>query len=181
MDAGYLDAPDGNFSAISAGLLLKYYFSAENKQNHQTTWRLRLNNTTYFDPLAEDGTINPTMQLLGFSVDYFLSRYFYVTGQTAFAYIGNNTGGYFSGLLGVGGQTNNFSTTSLSAFSEILVGTAGGAGLSIGDGALAEPLVGLQYAFTKTTALQTSVGYLMAVNGNFRSVVLGIGLGFMGL
>lgn len=178
LDGGYIDAPKGHFSAKEFSVLLKYYFSRAHVKSNANAWRVRILNQTYFKPRSSSGVDNPTMQLLGLDVDYFMSRYFYMTGQTAFAYVGKETGGYFSGLLGLGAQTKKFGATPLNAFSEILVGTAGGAGLSIGDGALVEPIVGLQYQFTHAVTLQTSVGYLMALKGQFHPVTLSIGIGY---
>lgn len=176
-NGGYIDAPGGHFSAKIAGLLLKYYFPNE-ESPHWQAWQIRLFNQTYLKPRAESGEINPAMQLLGFNVDYFMTHYFYVTGQTAFAYIGRDTGGYFSGMLGIGGETPIISKTKFNLFSEILAGTAGGAGLSIGEGALIEPVAGLQYQLDDALGLQAALGYLVAMKGQFRSPTISAGISY---
>jgi len=179
LNGGYIAAPEGHFKAGEASLLLKYYFShVHGDYSHSKPWRIRIDNQTYFKPRSSSGSDNPTMQLLGFDVDYFMKHYFYLTGQTAFAYIGKNTGGYFSGLLGVGAETSEIKKTHLSLFSELLAGTAGGAGLSIGDGALVEPVAGLEYHLNRAVDLQTSVGCLYAIKGDFRPITLTVGLGY---
>lgn len=182
-NGGYIDAPEGKFSAKVAGLLFKYYFSngtniADKHLLHLKAWRIRLMNQTYFKPRASSGVDNPTMQLLGFNVDYFISHYFYCTGQTAFAYEGKNTGGYFSGLFGVGAETPMIKQSHVNVFGELLAGTAGGAGLSIGDGALAEPVAGIAYNINHALAVQVSTGYLVALKGQFHSVTLNAGLSY---
>ncbi len=180
LNGGYITAPEGNFSAKEAQILLKYYFSRNHNGNSNNNYfRIRILNQTYFNPQASDGTINPTMQLLGLDLDYFVSHYFYITGQSAFAYIGQNTGGYFSGLLGIGAQTPTILHSNINFFSEVLAGTAGGAGLDIGDGALVEPVLGLQYKINQSFSLQTSVGYLVAVSGGFHPVTFNVGIGYL--
>src|SRR3990167_7014781 len=79
LNGGYMDAPEGNFFAKQASVLLKYYFGNDNSiHSHETTWRIRILNQTYFDPRSESGAINPTMQLLNIDLDYFISHYFYL-------------------------------------------------------------------------------------------------------
>ena len=116
------------------------------------------------------------MQLLNVDFDYFIQKRWYATGQTAFAYSGKNTGGYFSGMLGAGGETPMFGNH-FYGFGELLVGTGGGAGLDIGEGALYEPVAGLGYAVTSTTSVQLSVGRLMAFIGRFNSTVMNAEVG----
>ena len=179
IDGGYLDAPQGDFAAKQASVLLKYYFSNHNAlHSDQHAWRIRILNQTYFEPRSSDGTINPTMQLLDIDFDYYLLHYLYVTGQVAFAYKGQNTDGYTSGMFGLGAITQPILKTPIQLFSEILGGTGGGGGLSIGGGALVEPIVGLQYQINSVFALQASTGYLMAVSGGFHSQTLEIGINY---
>ena len=185
-NGGYLSAPAGDFNNVTASLLLKYYFdqAQPDADNQDDTgplsyqgWRLRLGNQTYFSPRNTRGATNPTMQLIDVHFDRRLYKHLYATGQMAFAYVGEATGGYFSGMLGLGTQWAITSSKRLSIFGEGLVGTAGGAGLDIGSGALYEPVIGLDYALNKTWSLQTSVGRLMAFSGKFQSTVLNVGLG----
>ncbi len=184
-DGGYLSAPTGDFNNATAMLLLKYYFDQAHIDNqatdavgplHYQNWRIRLLHQTYFSPRAVNGSTNPTMQLINLDFDHAINRTFYLTGQTAFAYHGQRTGGYFSGLIGIGGQWPAPRAHQWSLFAEGLVGTAGGAGLDIGNGALYEPVVGINYQISRYWGLQTSVGRLMAFKGKFSSTVLNAGL-----
>lgn len=189
LNAGYVQAPQGNFKGTEVSLLMKYYFSdailgaakeniVEESQSYLIPWRVRILNQTYLKPYSELNVINPTMQLLNVNFDYFVTRHVYLSGQSAFAYVGKNTGGYFSGMLGLGGETPPFLTPCLSAFAEILAGTAGGAGLDIGSGALIEPVLGLNYRITKAFGLQASIGRLMALRGQFNSTTINAGVSY---
>ncbi|EKD70914.1 MAG: hypothetical protein ACD_46C00330G0001 [uncultured bacterium] len=190
LDAGYVNAPEGTFKAKEMSLLFKYYFSnanfnySSNPTDYLRTsdhgnfeaWRIRLFNETYLKPRSNEGSINPTMQLINVNLDYFVQRYFYLTGQTAFAYKGQQTGGYFTGMLGLGGETPILFDNHVSLFAEMLVGTGGGAGLDIGDGALINPLVGINYKVNDAVGLQASVGRLIALKGQFQSTNFNLGL-----
>lgn len=193
VNGGYVQAPTGDYQGKEISLLLKYYFSdakllpgapdqddemkrADDSQFE--SWRIRLLNQTYLKPKSESGQINPTMQLMGTDFDYYVARYFYLTGQAAFAYVGRQTGGYFSGLIGLGVESPVFFHECLNLFGEFLGGTAGGAGLDIGQGALIEPVLGLQYHLNEALALQASVGRLIAVQGQFSSTTLNGGIAY---
>lgn len=183
-NGGYIYAPKGDFQGATAGLVLKYYFENAEKSDIRginipdclkyRKWRIRVFNETYFKPLSNYGSTNPDMQLINLNIDYFLNKNFYATGQASFAYKGEKTGGYFSGLLGPGLQFNIFRHTDI--FGELLFGTAGGAGLDIGNGALIKPLAGINYQINPYWAIQASVGRLKALKGDFNSTVLNLGL-----
>ena len=190
LNAGYVNAPQGTFKAKEMSLLFKYYLSNANlaSSSSQTSnmqisdhgyfqaWRIRLLNQTYLTPRSNSGTDNPTMQLLNVNLDYFIQKYFYLTGQTAFAYKGKQTGGYFTGMLGIGGETPTILHKPITLFTEILVGTGGGAGLDIGDGAMVNPLVGINYQVNDAFGSQVSIGRLIALQGQFQSTNFNLGL-----
>lgn len=178
-DVSYLSAPGGDFDAWVLTAALKYYLEPTYATNELSTykgWRVRLSNETYFQPQNDTGGVNQDMQLINVNIDYWMTRYWYLTGQTAFAYQGENTGGYFSGLVGPGFQFPI--SVPLSFFIEGLVGTAGGAGLDIAEGALVEPLIGINYQWTDAFGLQLSVGQLIATDGGFNSTVLNVGASY---
>ncbi len=185
LDGGYLDAPGGTFDAATMSLMLKYRFdnayladadeSSSTGQLAYQGWRLRILNETYFDPERTLNNNDP-IQLANVNVDYSLNHYFYLTGQGAFAYAGYNVGGYFSGMIGAGVQVPLYHNSPISAFAEALGGAAGGAGLDIGDGAMVEPLVGLNAQLNSSWGLQASVGRLISLQGSFGSTVLNAGV-----
>lgn len=178
-DGSYLTAPEGDFDNWVATLALKYYFANQLHLGSQTSlhgWRVRLSHETYFKPRAKTGATNPTMQLMNLNLDYWFNRYLYASGQTAFAYDGQHTGGYFSGLVGPGVQYPLM--RHVSVFAEALVGTAGGASLAIGNGAMWQMDAGMNYQFTPDIGAQVSVGRLNAFKGDFRSTVFNAGLSY---
>ncbi|PIZ05212.1 MAG: hypothetical protein COY58_00205 [Gammaproteobacteria bacterium CG_4_10_14_0_8_um_filter_38_16] len=180
-NVSYVNAINGSFSAKEANLLLKYYFDKnQSTDRFLKQWRIRILNQTYLNPRVNSGENNPNMQLLGIDIDYLIKKHYYATGQTAFAYSGRKTGGYFSGMLGIGVESSVVSSHfPVSIFSEILVGTAGGAGLDISSGALYEPVIGLNEAINAVVALQVSAGRLIAVRGHFNSTTINVGLTFL--
>lgn len=177
-DIGYLSAPGGDFDNNTIGLSIKRYLDPVYIDAPTSTyykgWRIRLSNLTYFDPANQNGGTNDDMQLMNLNLDYWLTHRVYLTGQVAFAYEGESTGGYFSGLVGPGYQLPM--SQKFSIYGEMLAGTAGGAGLDISDGALVEPLAGINYQCNNSVGLQASVGQLMAIEGGFNSTVLNFGV-----
>lgn len=179
LSGSYLTAPEGDFNNWIATAAIKYYF-ANNLHLHAATtlqgWRIRLANETYLKPRARTGATNPSMQLMNVNFDYWLNRSWYLSGQTAFAYKGQHTGGYFSGLLGPGVQWPL--THRLALFAEGLFGTAGGAGLDIGSGAMWQADVGCNYRITPAIAAQASIGRLSAFKGEFASTIINVGMAY---
>ncbi|MCX7122391.1 MAG: hypothetical protein NTV32_01715 [Gammaproteobacteria bacterium] len=187
LDGGYLDAPDGTFNAAVMSLILKYRFdnayladtgsSSVPSQLTYQGWRVRVLNETYFNP-ARTNSNSSAIQLANVNLDYNLNHYFYLTGQSAFAYSGYQVGGYFSGMIGGGVQLPIYHNSPVAVFAEALGGAAGGAGLDIGDGAMLEPLVGLNDQVTSSWGLQASVGRLISVQGGFGSTVMNAGVSY---
>lgn len=188
---GYVIAPNGHFTGKEVSVLAKYYIpnavlGANNGDDELSNlqaiklipWRIRLLNQTYLNPRAVSGVINPTMQLLGFDLDYFVLPGIYLTGQADFAYVGLYTGGYFSGLLGAGIVSPPVIDPHWHLFAELLGGTAGGAGLDIGQGALMAPVAGISYQVNPAFSVDVAVSRLMAVQGQFSSTVINAGIGY---
>ncbi len=139
-------------------------------------WQIRLFNQTYLRPKSDVQQTLPTMQLFGAQVNFYAKPYLYLAGQTAFAYHGENSGGYFTGLFGPGLSTSIADSDRFSAYAQTLLGAAGGGGLDIHDGAMIQPEVGLQYQLTHQLGLQAGVGQLIALKGKFDSTVLSFGI-----
>ena len=186
IDGGYLTAPNGTLNAAVLSLMFKYCFdnayladtedfSVPSQLTYQS-WRMRVMNETYFNPERTNSNSTSPMQLANVNIDYSLNHYFYLTGQSAFAYSGGNVGGYFSGLMGVGVQVPIYHN--IAVFAETLGGAAGGASLDIGDGALVEPLIGLNYQLSSSWGILTSVGRLVSLQGGFSSTVFNAGVSY---
>lgn len=178
---GYLWAPGSSYQAWTTGLHIKYYFNeATFGKGHPSfktysfqKWRVRAGNQWYLKPQreasADDGNV---MNLFSVKIDYYLWKYLYLTGQTAFAYTGN-AAGYFSGLVGVGAQTPDVLRTHL--YAEVLGGAAGGAGLKIGTGKLFEPLVGIGVDMTPQFGIYASVGKTFSPGNDLCTTTINAG------
>lgn len=112
---------------------------------------------------------------LGFQVDYFLSPRLYLTGQGLAAYAGN-AGAYMTGLFGLGGKIPLGGGYFLHG--EGLLGAAGGGGMAVGSGLVAQAMAGFGIQFSEAWSLIASAGRIRSLDGPLRSNVLGIGLGY---
>ncbi len=184
-NGGYLTAPSGHFNNVTGALLLKYYFNKANLAHSAPPtdntltyqgWRIRLLNQTYFRPRNDLGGTNRTMQLIGLNIDHWLNRYFYATGQSSYAYSGQSSGGYFTGMLGIGSQLPISRYVSL--FIEALAGAAGGGGLDVAGGAVYEPIGGINIQCSPSWNIQLSAGQIMAFSGKLHSTTLNAGIGY---
>jgi hypothetical protein len=178
LTGGYLSAPGGDFNLYRAGINLDYQLTAQaptiKRRPHH--WRLRFGNQSYLKPKNSRGGSNPNMQLLQFGIDYYLNPDIYVSGQSAFAYHGENSGGYFSGMLGMGAQWHISPHWQL--FTEGLLGAGGGGGLDIHAGLLVEPSAGIRYLPSRHWDIGIGAGQLIATQGGFNSTILNITCGW---
>ena len=55
---------------------------------------------TFFEPMVSSGVTKKDMQLMGLDFQYDINAGLYGRGQMAYAYSGDQTGGYTTGLLG---------------------------------------------------------------------------------
>ncbi len=194
LKAGYLWSPNldstGNsnnsYQAWTVNLGIKYYFdvmsenpseiSSDDLENIKTqNWRIRLGDQCYVSPDSNNSDENHPMHLLALKLDGFVNSYFYVTGQTSFAYT-DNAAGYFSGMAGLGAQTQAYHD--FSVYGELLGGAAGGAGLDIGTGLLIEPLIGIRYDLTNAWGLYGSVGKTLSPHHSFDSPTFDFGVSY---
>ncbi len=134
-------------------------------------WRLRAAQLTYVGPerkvSADDGK---EMQLVGAKIDRLLDDRFYLTGQAASAYAGD-AGGYAVGLVGLGFQSAEIDGRPLRMFAEMLVGAAGGGGIAVGEGAIWQPMAGIDYAFNDAHSIQLAGGIVRAMDGDLETPV----------
>jgi hypothetical protein len=173
-EVGYVNAPDGHFSALSAKLSFSYnirFLSVDESVNYVDTykdttsnlWRMRFGVERYM--ASNTIRINKTdsaADLAVFKFDRFLNNNLYITGQGFGAYSGGISG-YGGGFLGIGYQTDPF-IDSLSAYGEFLIGTGGAGGTNTGDGALVHPVIGLNYDISETLGFQVGIGRVKALS-----------------
>ena len=187
---GYYKAIAGDLEAYTYGFGFKYLGlnggtknSSEEKKYTQFKTngiRISLQNQTYFDVNKTDDlkdVLISDLQLLALQFNVDISKYFYLLGETGFAYDGRS-GGYAHGIVGLGIYSPYFLNNRLRAHLELAGGAAGGAGVDTGEGIVMKPTLGLSYGISNGFSVFTSVGKLIAPFGNVNSTNINIGLSF---
>ncbi|NTW63936.1 MAG: hypothetical protein HGA46_07610 [Chlorobiaceae bacterium] len=186
VSGGYLTSFSGGFESTSIALNLGYEAGRGQDRNLSRTaakgddaeyLRVRLVNQTYFkaDDHWRTHHVDEDIQNLGVQIDYFLDRNWYLSGQGLAAYDGN-AGAYMTGLLGAGIRKNITDRFYLNA--EALAGAAGGGGVAVGSGLVWQGNLGLGYDITPAISVMATAGRMEAFDGDFRSNVLGLSLGY---
>ena len=189
LNGGYIDNFSGSFAAtilsgefgisfetLGSGYGFNRPPDEEKDKLSWNLWRVRASHLTYTAPEnSSTGNDDRALQLIGLKIDHFLNDRFYLSGQAASAYSGN-TGGYVVGLVGVGIQSDYLRGEGFRLFGELLAGAAAGGGIDVGDGAVVQPMAGLEFNFNDTISLQTMFGMIKAINGNLESPVVDISL-----
>lgn len=186
VSGGYLWAPKGTMRAYTATGELIYHldFLTPDEQVHHNLpfdyriqqWRFNLFNQIYLHPQRTYNNVNSSIDMVVFQVDQLFTKNFFFSYQAASAYKGYQAGGYATGMIGPGLQTNSFGSNHFQIFSELLIGAGGGGGLAISGGALIEPLIGAHLALTRTLGAQVSYGYLKSLQNNLKTPVVNVGL-----
>lgn len=190
VSGGYIDAPDGSFEALTAGLQIGYRYGAPALSGEtfnsaalsgydRRLFRIRTVHQTYLKG-GEDWRLHHTdedVDNLGFQFDYFPARTIYLTGQGIAAYGRGNAGAYMVGLIGAGfhyplGNTPAFIDL------EALVGAAGGGGVAVGGGFVWQTNTGIGIDLTEAFSLTASIGHIDAPGGEFKANVLGVSIGY---
>ena len=188
LSAGRLKSISAPFKASEIGLGVGYQFGPTQKATDESGavvthhLRLRLSEQIYVkaannwrtDSVAPQNA-NKNVDNLGVQVDYFLSPNWFVTGQGFAAHHGD-AGAYMTGLVGAGVRLPLVSNWSAEA--EVVTGAAGGGGLAMGGGWLAQANLGLVYQFTSRLSGLLTLGEAKAVHGQFRAHVIGLGLAY---
>lgn len=181
-------APSAGFEALSVGLKLNYQYGIPSSLKEPVPWsalsgfdanplRLRVANQTYFkaNDLWRNRSIDQSVSNLGVQADYFLNAHFFLTGQGLAAYAGD-AGAYMIGAFGLGSHWDL--SRDLFVEAEGLVGAAGGGGLAVGGGFVAQGNASLGYRLTQDLSLMATVGRVGSFEGNFQANVLGLSLGY---
>lgn len=185
---GYLWSPKGNLSAVTGTAQLLYHLDIATAANQPggylpekfdiQGWRISIFNQKYFHPQRTFTTSTSAINMIALQFDQLFTPNFFISYQAAAAYSGLHAGGYATGMIGPGLQTSPFFSKHLQLFTEVLAGAGGGGSLALGGGALIEPVVGLNYAFTPGISLQTSVAELKALRNNLNTPLFNLGISF---
>lgn len=118
-----------------------------------------------------------SVDLVSLKLDAFINPRFFATGQAEGAYSGK-AGGYATGLLGLGARFPLAGVPAIFYGGEVLVGAAGGGGISVGGGVIAQPMLNFAVDFSPSLGFELGVGYVAAREGQLRSVVADIALAY---
>lgn len=118
---------------------------------------------------------NRSVDNLGVQIDYFVSPYWYLTGQGLSAVKGE-AGAYSTGQVGAGLRQK----LSKRIFIELegLIGAAGGGGINTGSGLVAQTNLNIGYEINPSLEILGTVGETKAINGEFRAHVIGMSLAY---
>ena len=186
IDGGYIGS-DGSFKATTAGIRIGYTLEnfgsgfGTGPLSYDDTlrwdnWRIRFGHLTYTDPERKVAlSTDEQVQLATIKTDLFFNDSFYLTGQAAGAYDGK-AGGYAVGLIGIGLQSEQLGSSGVRFIGEVLVGAAGGGGISVDDGIIVQPMIGIEYAFNDDFSVQVLGGQVEAIDGNLSSPVIDVAL-----
>jgi len=190
LDAGYIQALDGEFNAwmLNSGLVLNYsaYSSSSTgvRNFSKAYWQeisLRAGVQRYVlkGDLGRKSTryTDIPVDLVTLKLEYQINPHVFLTGQALGAYDGG-AGGYAVGFLGGGLWTPGLGRANLRAGTEVTAGAAGGGGLDVGGGILFQAMLNFAADITQSTGLYISAGRVVAPEGGMNSPVLEAGLQF---
>ena len=176
-----LKAPGGHFAADGLTLGLQHRFgpahpvtvaahASTDLQAHPV--RIRVTEQRYQAASASWSTRPiPDIGVLGLQADYALSPQWYLTGQGLAAYRGQS-GAYMTGLIGVGFRQGLLAGIDFEA--EALVGAAGGGGVAVASGAVAQANIGFGHEWPGGLGVHASLGRLRSLQGSFSAHVIGL-------
>ncbi|MGY5353399.1 hypothetical protein [Wenyingzhuangia sp. IMCC45467] len=197
--AGYVRALDGDFEAYALGTGLRYIsktggtyskFTQNEKAKKVKTQGIRVSaqHQTYFKlqrfERENRGPID--LHLLALQLNYNLTPYFYLAGQTAFAYeatyLKDNSrnkigaGGYADGMVGLGFYSPIFAKEKLQLFAEAFIGAGGGAGIDTGEGIITKVKVGSYIRINHYLSVLISGGKVISPTTSLNSNNINLGL-----
>ena len=175
VETGHAWAPDGDFRSpftqVSVGMALDDGGSGrtstgQSRTLHDMAWEASV---LHYAAAARKSGGERDMQLVGLHFNRFLAPQVYLTGQ-AHAAAGGGAGAYAVGLVGLGVQRPIGARWDVGA--EALVGAAGGGGVAIQGGALAQPMAWVGRRFGPHSQLKLAAGYLKARKGELATPVM---------
>ncbi len=193
LSVGRVQAPGRSFQAQSVGVKLVHHLQrprdvpASLGEAALAGWdadrlRLRLVQQTYRGASADWRCCFAHLPVdnLGLQLDRMLgpldaTRQWFLTGQGIAAYRGE-AGAYMTGLVGAGVRQKL--APRWHAEGEALVGAAGGGGLRMGGGLVAQANLGLAYQLQPQLALMLTVGRMHALRDAFKADVFGLSLNY---
>ena len=184
LSVGYLASTGGHFRAATAAFEIAYhadFLSLESGSSSRTaaddlylsSWQAGLFHQTYqtHDPRVRTSA---PISLLGMKLMKALTPALYVTGQAWGAYDGD-AGGYAVGLLGLRLMSGPVLAERIRFFLEASAGGAGGGGVPVGGGAVAQGMAGVALDIDRSISMEVSYGKIEAIHGVLDSTVIEAG------
>ena len=163
------------------GLGLKYYINHGGAFNGNTNFdnfifkgiNVIVKHDLYLDSVRNT---NPPEDLYQISLQLNLNinKNLFVSGQSSFANFGS-AGAYAEGLVGAGARTNPFFSNT-HFFTQVLVGAAGGGGISTGEGFIVKPSIGISTKLYDKFSLRFAGGYVKATGSALSSKLFNFGI-----
>jgi len=186
IDYGLIDSA-GSFRAKTLDVYLSYAMNSlvfvrepqpmESTDSLQAAnWRIRTSVQTYREPQRKTVT-QQNIDLLSLKIDRSITPSVYLTGQASGAFDGD-AGGYAVGLVGAGWQSQAFNHLGWVTQAELLIGASGGGSIDVGGGAMAQPMVGIGYHFTRSLGLHFMAGRVKSFHGNLDVPVYDLGISY---
>ena len=183
VQAGYIGAFGGSFSATSAGVSVGYrhrFFGlgdpAFDGKSGTTPWRFRLLNKSY---LPADGMFNDDQKnridLIGVGIDRFVTPHLYISGLSYWAWQGQ-AGGYAEGAFALGWESGAF--RGWRAYAEAVAGVGGGGDVHMDGGLFGAIGGGVRYDIDDAWQLDVGAEYVRSRTGGFRTTSLKAGVNY---
>jgi hypothetical protein len=181
LSGGHLFAPQGRFGGWSGALLVgvqtervevsdpeaRIIALGEDAGIGVDRWSVSFAHKTYFPASDRDN-----VQLLGAGLDRPLTEWLAVTGRGWAAWLGG-VGGYAEGLLGVQLRVAPLPFAPNHQLRlDLQTGAAGGGGLEVASGLIAQATAQYRVAFARQFALSIGGGRMIALRGPFAATVL---------
>jgi len=185
INKGYLMTPNQHFLGSTFGFGLQYNLYQNGlkrgKDQHFESGvfsglEIVAAQEVYFNAEREDFPTENMQQILT-QINFFLKKQFYVATHVSFANFGN-AGAYGEGAFGLGITTSDKEHTRFKAYAQVLAGGSGGGNISVGQGLIIKPSVGVQYHLLPTLDLRTSFGHVKALDGSLNSSSVNFGLSY---
>lgn len=185
IDAGFLMTPTAAFAASTYGFGLKFYINQNGLISSDgeafTSAKFKgmeviVGEEIYFDAERYDAEPQDLLQIF-LQLNFYMTKNFYVSGQTSFANFGN-AGAYAEGIVGGGISTFSGFSNSIQLFAQILGGAAGGGAIDTGQGLIVKPSAGVSLYINDKLGIRTSLGQVISINGELNSTLINIGLNY---
>lgn len=188
---GRMWAPVGNFDVdvLDFGISknIKYYqtdgkIGTKNinlkSKNNLDEFGFEVFNRSYFPPNIKDKNgifYDRFFNLIGFQISKNISKNFIALASTVWAYQGSY-GAYGEGWVGL--EYNWINTNKWRFNTRAKLGAAGGGGISLGSGLVAQYGIGSKYELTDNWELSLNAGRMQGIQGNFTPIYVDFGVKF---